>query len=149
MNKIISWAAVIIWMVLIFNLSSQVAEQSNRLSTGITEAIVKTIEKIAPNVEFDISGFNHIVRKNAHFFAYLVLGILVLNAFRRNEIYGYKNVILAIIVCILYAASDETHQLFVPGRGGQVRDVIIDSTGAGVGIVINLVFTRIVKRKIA
>ncbi|MBE3102527.1 MAG: VanZ family protein [Firmicutes bacterium] len=149
MNKIISWAAVIIWMVLIFNLSSQVAEQSNQLSTGITEAIVKTIEKIAPNVEFDISGFNHIVRKNAHFFAYLVLGILVLNAFRRNEIYGYKNVILAIIVCILYAASDETHQLFVPGRGGQVRDVIIDSTGAGVGIVINLVFTRIVKRKIA
>ena len=149
MNKIISWAAVIIWMVLIFNLSSQVAEQSNQLSTGITEAIVKTIEKIAPNVEFDISGFNHIVRKNAHFFAYLVLGILVLNAFRRNEIYGYKNVILAIIVCILYAASDETHQLFVPGRGGQVRDVIIDSTGAGVGIAINLVFTRIVKRKIA
>lgn len=143
MNKIISWAAVIIWMVLIFNLSSQVAEQSNQLSTGITEAIVKTIEKIAPNVEFDISGFNHIVRKNAHFFAYLVLGILVLNAFRRNEIYGYKNVILAIIVCILYAASDETHQLFVPGRGGQVRDVIIDSTGAGVGIVINLVFTSV------
>ena len=41
---IISWTAVILWLTLIFNLSSQVAEQSNQLSTGITEIIVKTVD---------------------------------------------------------------------------------------------------------
>lgn len=39
------------------------------------------------------------------------------------------------MICILYAISDEVHQLFVPGRGGQVRDVIIDSAGAIAGIL--------------
>jgi len=149
MHKIISWAAVLIWMILIFNLSSQIAEQSNQLSTGITEAIVEAIEKIAPNTEIDISGFNHIVRKNAHFIAYLVLGVLMMNALRRSEIDENKSIILALSVCVLYAASDEIHQLFVPGRGGQVRDVIIDSIGAFVGISIYFALTRIFRKKAA
>jgi VanZ family protein len=38
------------------------------------------------------------------------------------------------VFCILYAISDEVHQLFVLGRGAQVVDVLIDSLGAFVGI---------------
>ncbi|WP_027364988.1 VanZ family protein [Desulfotruncus alcoholivorax] len=146
MYKIVSWAAVLLWMALIFNLSSQVAEQSNQLSTGITEVIVKTVEKVAPKAEFDIKSFNNILRKNAHFFAYLVLGILVLKALRRRGAHGCRTVILALGICVFYAISDEVHQLFVPGRGGQVRDVIIDSAGAGVGIGLYWVIGRLVKR---
>lgn len=37
---------------------------------------------------------------------------------------------------ILYAISDEIHQIYIPGRGGLVNDVIIDSDGAVVGIEI-------------
>ena len=146
-HKILSWVAVVIWMILIFNLSSQVAEESNQLSTGITEAIARTIEKVVPNVEIDTGSFNHIVRKNAHFFAYFVLGILVMNAFRRSVVYGYKSTVLAAAGCVLYAVSDEIHQLFVPGRGGQVKDVIIDSAGAGASSIIYLLVSRTVKRK--
>lgn len=135
LKRILSWTAVILWMALIFNLSSQVAEQSRQLSTGITEFIIQTIEKINPNADFNINSFSHIVRKNAHFFAYLILGVLVLNALRRCGVSGYKSLALALGICILYAISDEVHQLFVPGRGGQVRDVILDSAGAAVGIV--------------
>jgi VanZ family protein len=51
-HKILSWTAVILWMALIFNLSSQVTEQSNQLSMGITEIIVETVERII-NPEFD------------------------------------------------------------------------------------------------
>jgi VanZ family protein len=69
LNKIFSWAAVIFWMALIFYLSHQPATESNGLSTGITETIIKTVEKIAPNANFDIRSFNHMVRKNAHFIA--------------------------------------------------------------------------------
>ena len=87
MHKFLSWRAVILWMALIFNLSSQVAEQSNELSTGITEVIVKTVEKVAPQAEFNIKSFNNVLRKNAHFFAYLVLGILVLTALKHEYVY--------------------------------------------------------------
>ncbi|ABO51521.1 VanZ family protein [Desulforamulus reducens MI-1] len=143
--KFLSWAAVLLWMALIFNLSSQVAEQSNQLSTGIKEVIVKTVEKVAPKAEFDIDDFNHILRKNAHFFAYLVLGILVLNALKTCGVTGYPSIALALGICILYAMSDEVHQLFVPGRGGQVKDVIIDSAGASVGVGVYWVVDRLVK----
>ncbi|KJS10357.1 MAG: VanZ family protein [Peptococcaceae bacterium BRH_c8a] len=144
MIKFISWAAVFLWMALIFNLSAQVAEQSNQLSTGITEVIVKTLAQFAPGADFDIEGFNHIVRKNAHFFAYLMLGILVIYALRKSGVYGYRSVVIALGVCVLYAVSDEVHQLFVPGRGGQVQDVIIDSAGVSVGIGLYWVISRLV-----
>jgi VanZ family protein len=134
MYKILSWSAVILWMGLIFYLSHQPATESNQLSKGITKFIVKTVENVDPNPEFDIRGFNHIVRKNAHFFAYLVLAVLVINALRRSGIYGYQSVGLALLICVLYAISDEIHQSFVLGRGSQVKDVIIDSAGVSIGI---------------
>lgn len=146
-HKILSWTAVILWMALIFNLSSQVADKSNQMSTGITEIIIKTLEKIAPDTDFDIKSFNHIVRKNAHFFAYLVLGVLVMNALRRSKVYAIRSFILALGICILYAVSDEVHQLFVPGRGGQVMDVFIDSSGAIAGIGLYLLICRIVMKR--
>ena len=142
---IISWTAVILWITLIFNLSSQAEEQSNQLSTGITEIIVKTVERIVPQTDLDIYKSNHIVRKSTHFFVYLVLGLLVMNALRRSGVYGYRSIVLALLICVLYAISDEVHQLFVPGRGGQVKDIIIDSAGATVGIGVYLLISSVGK----
>ncbi|NLM05265.1 MAG: VanZ family protein [Clostridiales bacterium] len=76
-RKVISWLLVILWMVLIFYLSQQPATESNSLSTGITERIVAIIERLTSDIDFDVSNFNHIIRKNAHFFAYLILGVCV------------------------------------------------------------------------
>lgn len=146
-QKILSWTAVILWMVLIFNLSSQVADQSNQLSTGITKIVVNFIEKVAPNWNVDISSFNHIVRKSAHFFAYLVLGILAINALRRSEVFEIRSVIFALLICVLYAVTDEVHQLFVPGRGAMVMDVLIDSSGASIGIGVYLLIGKMFRRR--
>ncbi len=138
------WVLVVLWMVLIFYLSHQPATESNELSTGITEIIIETVEKIAPDIDFDIGRLNHIIRKNAHFFAYLVLGILVVNGLRSCNVNGYKGFILALLICVLYAISDEIYQLYVPGRGGQVKDVILDSAGAlvGIGMYVKLKFLQ-------
>lgn len=133
--KILSWVVVVIWMILIFAFSSQVAEQSNQLSSGITETIARIIETVFPNIEFGSGNSNHIVRKNAHFFVYLVLGVLMANAFIRTRGFDFKSILFAAGCCILYAISDEIHQLFVPGRGGQIKDVLIDSAGASVGLI--------------
>ena len=85
-RKIIPWLLVILWMALIFYLSHQPANTSNGLSKGATEIIVETVEKIAPSVDINIKNFNHNLRKNAHFFAYLVLGILVANGLRSSGV---------------------------------------------------------------
>ncbi|WP_243096886.1 VanZ family protein [Thermohalobacter berrensis] len=60
--------------------------------------------------------------------------MLVINAFVRSEVKGFKGFIFSFVFCILYAISDEVHQLFVPGRDAQITDVMIDSAGAFIGI---------------
>ena len=142
MRKILSWAAVILWMALIFFFSAQVAEQSDQLSTGITEKIVEAVEKVIPGSGLVAESMNHVVRKNAHFFVYLVLGALAANAFYSSGVRGFKGIAAALVVCILYAVSDEIHQLFVPGRSGQFTDVLIDSAGAAVGSFVICIIRR-------
>lgn len=135
---IASWGAIAIWMLIIFAFSAQPADQSDELSKSVTKVILETIEQAVQDVEIDVEMLNHIVRKNAHFFTYLILGLLVANGMGRIGIRGARRILLSLGICILYAASDEIHQLFVPGRGAQVRDVMIDSGGAAAGIGIYL-----------
>lgn len=147
-QKLISWTAVLIWMILIFNLSSQVADQSNQLSRGVTGVIVETVQKFVPDVEdFDLGRFNHLLRKNAHFFMYLILGVLVMNAMRKIGLSGMKSFMFSLLICILYAVSDEVHQLLVLGRGGQVKDVMIDNAGAILGIGMYALISKIIKSR--
>ncbi|MEH6908360.1 VanZ family protein [Neobacillus drentensis] len=146
-QSLIPWILVFLWMFLIFNMSAQPATQSNSLSTGVTEKLIELLNKLTPGADLNMEQVNHIVRKNAHFFAYLILAILVRNALRKGEIPKGKNLLLAIGICVLYAASDEFHQIFVPGRGPQVKDVFIDSAGAVVGIGIYQLVNKMVKQK--
>ena len=130
----ISWGVVLLWLALIFCLSHQPVTESKGLSTGVAEVVMQAVEQVAPAADLDINRVDHLVRKNAHFFVYLVLGALMLNALRRSGMTGIKSVGLAMLLCLLYAISDEVHQTFVPGRGGQVEDVLLDSMGAAIGI---------------
>ncbi|MDI3535494.1 MAG: hypothetical protein PWQ82_1859 [Thermosediminibacterales bacterium] len=106
----------------------------------MTEVIIENVGWLVPlDIESTtaadlVSKFNHIVRKFAHFGVYFVLGILMMNTLRISGMRGRKAFIFSIVFCILYAVSDEVHQLFLPGRGTQVADVMIDSVGAFVGI---------------
>ncbi len=126
----LSWMAVLFWMLLIFKLSAQVAAQSAGLSNSFTQVIVKIVDQLAMGFDWIIT--DHLIRKCAHFSSYLILGLLVVNALTRSGISGIKT---AVLICIIYAISDEVHQMFVPGRGPGVTDVLIDSAGALVGIL--------------
>jgi len=146
MRKLLSWMTVFIWMSVIFYLSHQPAAKSSELSSKVAEVVINTIETVAPKVKIEKQNFHHIVRKNAHFFYYFVLGILAVNAFRMSGISGLRGILLALLICILYAISDEIHQIFVPGRSGEIRDMVIDSSGAGTGIFIYFVVSSIIER---
>lgn len=119
--KLLNWTLVILWMALIFFLSYQSAVESSELSSGITKRLHDLIKVIASDINLDQGSINHIIRKLAHFFIYLILGLLVANAITSSNIPNFKLVLLAFIICILYAISDEIHQLFVPGRSGCFR----------------------------
>lgn len=135
---IVSWLLVAVWLILIFNFSAQPAQQSNSLSTGVTEKVVKAAKVVTHSKDLNMENVNHVIRKCAHFLNYFILGILVLNALAlsNSRQLKWKNVLFAILICALYAGSDEFHQIFVPGRGPQIKDVFIDSSGSLAGIVI-------------
>lgn len=143
LGRLLAWAAVVAWMALIFFLSAQHSEQSANLSGGLTELLKEAIHIFAPEANPNIDSLSYFVRKNAHFFAYMILGILSVNALRRSFVQLGKSTLFAFIISVLYAVSDETHQLFVPGRSGQTSDVVLDSAGALVGIGLYvLIFER-------
>lgn len=152
-NKIYPWLPVIFWMIIIFLFSSQPAYQSDGISRGFTSVLMEIIGRIIPldvmtSTSADLlSKYNHIVRKAAHFIVYLILGILVANAFEKSKRTFNKKIFLySFFICVLYAATDEFHQLFVSGRGGQLKDVLIDSSGSFSGLIMYSIFNIIYKK---
>lgn len=143
-RKIAIWSIVVLWMIVIFKLSAQSGEQSNDLSLGVSGLIAALIEKISPSS--DALAFNHIIRKCAHFFAYLVLGMVVLFAMRKMGISGTKGILLTLAVCVVYAISDEWHQGFIPGRTPKLTDILIDSSGSLLGTIL---YSRIGEKRSA
>ncbi|TVP90564.1 VanZ family protein [Alkalibacterium sp.] len=76
------------------------------------------------------------LRKFAHFIIFLFLGTFLINALTVSNVTGWKAIVIALFVSFIYAISDELHQHFVPGRTPLVMDVMIDTAGAAVGIIL-------------
>ena len=126
MKKILNISLLIIWMIFIFVMSSFSATESTNQSNIIVTVISSTI---------NISNTHLLtvtIRKLAHLTEYLILGILSYNVFKKYN----KSIHISVLVCFLYAISDEIHQIFIPGRSGQITDILIDAIGALIGIII-------------
>lgn len=144
--QILTWTATLVWMGIIFYLSSQPASQSAHLSTGLKNELLSILGHFLPGIKnLALENLDFLIRKNAHFIAYFILGILTLLALVYSE--ARKPANLALIIGLLYAVSDEFHQLFVPGRSGQFRDVLIDGAGTVLGVLLtSLIIKRIFRR---
>jgi VanZ family protein len=107
-----AWIPVLLWMGLIFALSSV---------SGLKSGLVQ--------------GIDLVLRKIAHAAEYGILGALILRALQANgRPTRRRDYALAFLVAALYAVSDEFHQRFVGDRVGAWRDVLIDSVGAMIGL---------------
>ena len=136
-------AVILGWLALIFTLSAQPAHKSDGLSKNVTKIIIISIDTALDISKIDshtvsnlVDKFNHIVRKYAHFTAYLILGMMMMLLLKLKEVKMKRMIIYSYLATTLYAMSDEFHQLFVAGRGAQITDVMIDSSGAVVGICV-------------
>ncbi len=147
-KKILLWCALISCMSLIFYFSSQKATQSKSTSSRFIKTIVRIIDFNDKLSEEEIDAISEnlstLVRKTAHFSIYALLGVLSSLLLSQYKIYGMRQFLFAILFCFLYACSDEIHQLFVPGRSGEIKDVFLDTFGGafGCGIIKILLIGR-------
>lgn len=126
-------------MFVIFFFSSQVADDSDDMSLSVGMVIgkwtVPNFEELDPVEQFEFAErINYPVRKCAHATEYGVLALLFYGTYWS---YGVKKkTYLSVLSTMLYAMTDEFHQIFVPGRSGNLKDVCIDSAGGMIAIII-------------
>ena len=128
-------------MFTIFKFSSERDTVSTRRSDGI---IIRTCEFILgrqlndKEKEMCVEKYVVYVRKTAHFTLYFLLGLFYISLLKEFNLNDKKLLIYTIIFVFIYACSDECHQLFVPGRSGEITDVLIDTMG---GIIASFIYT--------
>ena len=119
------------------------ADRSGSIADVIAPIFIKDFDSASESDKLLIlSEIDHIIRKIAHFCMYATLGALFVLTSLFYELKWTFHFVVPWIFGTLYAASDEIHQAFVPGRGPLVSDVLLDSVGVLFGILIILAFTR-------
>lgn len=122
LKKILAWLPAIAFMIIIFSFSAQYADESAQLSGGLLEWLEKVLH---------ISISHGPLRKIAHGFEFCALGACVSFGF----FVSLKRTapVATLVFSLLYALTDEIHQIFVPGRACMAKDVFIDLCGAAAG----------------
>ena len=98
-------------------------------------------------IEKRVEEIDPIIRKLAHFGLYLLVGIsacCLVCTFNTNWKY---RVWISIFIGLVYAITDEIHQSFIPGRSGEIRDVIIDTLGVATGILMVLYIIKVINKR--
>ena len=146
-RKLLFWILSVLCMIVIFCFSAQDSEESTSESHMIGRAIGYIVkpdfdkwtyeeqEAFAEKIDFP-------VRKAAHFTEYAILGTLLAFAWYDVRKKKSSNILVPFAIGACYAVTDELHQLVVSGRAGQIRDVIIDSSGVFTGVLIAFLIMR-------
>lgn len=140
LQKFLAWLALLVWMGVIFYFSHQSGDASMQLSDGILDSFKSLFQNF-----LDYHTLSYIVRKIAHFTEYFILGLLIYHLVKQYRVISKTEIIWMILFCVIYAMSDEFHQVFIGGRSPKVFDVIIDSLGSSLSI---LILQLLQKRKI-
>lgn len=169
LKVILSMGLTLAIMVLIFCFSAQSGGESGSLSDAIARMLASAFVGGFDNMPIEqqtqiIVQMSWPIRKTAHASEYACLAMsLVITCWQimawRREARGKGQVslrqiplvgITAFAIAVLYACSDEVHQLFIDGRAGQVADVLVDASGAAIGcLLMCLAMYAFLKRHIA
>ncbi len=120
-KKTLYLVLVTVWLCFIFGHSLMPSSVSGKESSGLLQWLQKFLPLLTHNF----------LRKAAHFGIFAVLGGLLTMLYRQYENFHLCKPLMSALCC---AFADETIQLFVPGRSGQIRDMWIDLGGAACAI---------------
>lgn len=156
--KLLSLVPTILLLFLIFGFSAQDGESSGSLSFEISLFLVKLASPLLPAAMTEevllerAELIHYFVRKAAHMTEYFLLALslqLPLAAWFSNRLTPKLRILTGFAATVLFAALDEFHQTFVPGRSGNFTDICIDSTGALIASFCLLLFYSIHQKKLA
>lgn len=134
-KRIVLVILILLWMYIVFGFSGQNGEISGGLSLKLVKIFIqdkKVIEIVHP-----------IVRKLAHFSLYTLGGFLIFSFIETFKLRKRTVFVITLILGILYAISDEFHQMFIAGRSAQIADVLIDSGGIIFGSIVCIVYSKL------
>ena len=136
------------WYALIWWFSSKSAAVSGGQSGALLRRLLEAVSDVFRGSEMEIQTaaselLSFPIRKCAHMFLYFVLALLLLHALVRLSDRGWR---LALPLCALLSAVDEYHQTFVPGRSGELRDVLVDLGGAAAALLL-FALLRLARRR--
>lgn len=141
--RIILIVLLIATLVRIFIFSNQSGKESRALSRRITIAITQNIKSIQ-DLDYNerdkaLDKIEKFIRKLAHFSLYTLVGIFTMAFMSACNMKKKRQVLTSILVGILCASFDELHQYFVSERTALFTDVLIDTAGVCLGVLIVLV----------
>ena len=154
-KKFIFIFCIILWCIIIFIFSSMSGNESNEKSKATINNVIDTTLEVTNDsgitdkhpsekkINSVIEKLNRPLRKCMHASVYFVLAILVFLSFKSFKINGWKLYIFPILICFIYACTDEFHQYFVSGRTSEFTDVLIDTGGAIVGIMVAKLVSKV------
>ena len=133
-KRIFNIFLVVMSMFTIFLFSSENSDNSTKTSKSVAKEVVSVVVKDEKKVEKIVDKDFVIFRKIAHLTEFFLLGFLLVNVWADGKKdTSLKYVVVAVLISCLYAGSDEYHQTMIPGRSGEVKDVLIDTVGASLG----------------
>lgn len=151
MQRIIFAILTIATFITIFIFSNQNGEKSSYTSRGFTKKIIEILQLDKNLSESEkenlIENSQFIIRKLAHFTIYTIAGINIFGFVNTFDMKKKNKILGTLLVGIIYAISDEIHQMFSGDRTPAIRDVIIDSCGVLFGICIFLIFNKIIEMR--
>jgi VanZ family protein len=126
------------WPVLVWGAAMSGFSTAGFSSEHTSHYIIPFLRWLLPHASpSTLDLIHHYIRKSAHFSEYFVFSLLVLRAICAGHAGSHLRwALVSILLVIGYAALDEFHQSFVPGRTALVTDVMIDACG---GIVAQIV----------
>ncbi len=155
--KILSIVLILIWMGFIYFLSDMPAQESNNKSKAMIQKVVEkeveaqkkenTEEENKKQIQRVVNKLNAPLRKVVHAVVYIVLALLIGVACKIYNSKKWMYISFPIVISFLYACTDELHQRFVSERSGKVSDILIDTCGAVIGMLI-LQVVIVIKNKI-
>ena len=143
-------------MLVIFMFSAQPGDVSQEISGGLSHLCMQVLNDLFGLGWSDLKElqlaeiWDYPIRKLAHMTEFGILAMLfywALGSYNVRISGLKKRYLYAWLLAIVYAASDEFHQLFVPNRDGNLLDVAVDGIGAMIALLFVFFFMCLVRKK--